>query len=145
MTRVYNRLQNCTALLICDTFTNYFVLVVCFPLHCDLCAMGSCLIIEWDWSPPTKNTALPSLNRQFLSLMTRESPDNKQLGVQNLLKSLREKTSLSLPVVQPCSRLIQLLALIHHNHCFLLLIKPAWSLNVEKGLRRLSMRSISLA
>lgn len=46
MTRVYSRLQNCTVLLIYDTLTIFFVLLVCSPLHWVLCPMGSCLKAE---------------------------------------------------------------------------------------------------
>jgi len=73
MTSTYNRLQNCTVLLVYNTLAIFFVLVVCSPLHWVICPMGSCLKMKRDGSPKKKkSTALPSLNRQLLSLLTRE-------------------------------------------------------------------------
>lgn len=46
MTRVYSRLQKCTVLLIYDTLTIFFVLLVYSPLRWVLCPMGSCLKME---------------------------------------------------------------------------------------------------
>lgn len=109
MTSIYNRLQNCTVLLIYDALAIFFILLVCSPLHWVLCPMASCLKIEWDWSPlQKKSRALPSLNRQLLSLLTREermsSSKVSNRVVQDLLKSMWQKPLLSLPVVAlPCS------------------------------------------
>lgn len=80
MTSMYNRLQNCTVLLIYDALAIFFILLVCSPLHWVLCPMGSCLKMETD-HPSKKKHSLAILQQAASIPADKRGKNEQQQGV----------------------------------------------------------------